>query len=440
MHALAYSYKNSCGMPEQDVLAQAAQLIPEIETCVQQSQLDYTTVYASLHLPDDKRTLHDLHRAIDLKKKMNPAILVVIGIGGSNLGTVALVQALRGHYYNEQDPTTKIYFVDTVDTVAIRQIYALVESALQQGKTIMVNCVTKSGTTTETVANFELFLQLLIHYHPANYKDYIVVTTDKDSKLWNLAQEKQFMCLAIPTLVGGRFSVFSAAGLFPLGMIGIDIAQLLEGAHAIMQSCFNTDIAGNPAALSAAIKYLHYKKGVTINDLFVFATDLEAVGKWYRQLVGESLGKERNRAGQLVEVGITPTVSVGSTDLHSVGQLYLGGPRDKFFTFLSVKNSMQVITIPEYSDFDYLVPNIQGKTIAAIMNAIEGGVQIAFEQNKRPFSAVTLPEKNEYYLGQFMQMCMIEVIYLGYLFSINPFDQPHVELYKKHTREILAHE
>ena len=205
--------------------------------------------------------------------------------------------------------------------------------------------MSKSGGTTETIANFEILLNILKKYKK-KYEKYVVVTTDKDSKLWNLSLKKGFDTLEIPKKVGGRFSVLSSVGLFPLGIIGVDIYQLLKGAKLMKNSCLNKNIIKNPAALSASLIYLHRLNDIKIHDLFIFNYDLESLGKWYRQLMGESIGKEYDKNMIRVFEGITPTVSIGSTDLHSMAQLYLGGPYDKFTTFVRIEKNREEIDIP----------------------------------------------------------------------------------------------
>jgi glucose-6-phosphate isomerase len=267
-----------------------------------------------------------------------------------------------------------------------------------------------------------------------------VVTTDKDSKFWNFAQQKEFNVLEIPKKVGGRFSVFSSVGLFPLGMLGINIEQLINGAQLMKEKCLSHDLNHNPAALSASLIYQHKVNGKHIHDLFLFSTDLESIGKWYRQLMGESIGKEFNNKQNQVFEGITPTVSIGSIDLHSMAQLYLGGPYDKFTTFVRVKSRKEKITIPNNVDYSRLVTGIQGKSLHNIMDAILLGVQRAFQKGKRPFVEIVLPNKSEFYVGQLLQMKMMEMMYLGYLLDVNPFDQPNVESYKIETKKILGND
>jgi glucose-6-phosphate isomerase len=277
----------------------------------------------------------------------------------------------------------------------------------------------------------------LLRKHKKDYKNCISVTSDKDSELWNIAVKEGFNFLEIPKKVGGRYSVFSPAGLFPLGLLGIDIERLLDGATHMREVCIDTNIEKNPAAISAAIQYLHYESGKNISDLFLFSNDLESLGKWCRQLMAESLGKEFNKKGEKVNIGITPDISIGSTDLHSMAQLCLGGPYDKFTTFLRVENSNSHINVPTLKEYSKLVDGIHGKSLESIMSAIVEGTKAAFRKGERPFMEIKLPCKSEYFIGQFLQFKMIETIFLGYLLDLNPFNQPNVESYKEETRKIL---
>jgi glucose-6-phosphate isomerase len=395
----------------------------------------YQSEYACLHVVQDSQLLTPITTLVAQKKKLNPALLIVIGIGGSNLGTLAVYQALAGIYANDMSGTLKVYFADTIGGDSTSQLYKLIEQTLQAGATVILNVVSKSGTTTETIINFELFIDLLRAYHPHNYAEYVVVTTDHGSVLWKYAQEYALSCLIIPDKVGGRYSVMSAVGLFPLALLGINIQYLVQGARDMLDQCLT--VHQSMAALSAACMVQAYHQGLNINDTFVFPAQLAGIGQWYRQLVGESLGKQYNRAGQEVFTGMTPTVSVGSTDLHSVAQLYLGGPYDKFTTFLSIASDANQLAIPSLPEFQ---GDLQDKTVKQVLDAILRGVQLAYAHAKRPFVSIVLPEKNSYYCGQLLQWKMLEVIYGAALLGINPFDQPQVELYKQETRKILRNE
>ncbi len=434
MKQIDFSWQNSLISP--DVIAKRSkQLHPECERIRAAWGAGYKTEYASLSLPSDEQYLRMVQEAVAEKQALSPAVLVVIGIGGSSLGARAIYEALGT---DGNGAKVDCYFVTTVDSCAVYPVYRRCEAALANGQVILVTVISKSGTTTETIANAQLFLKLLLKYKKP-YKDYVVVITDDGSPLCKAAHRDEMSCLHVPKLVGGRFSVFSAVGLFPLGMLGVDIKALCAGAQSMKDACSEGVITNNPAALRATILYEQYQAGFVIHDTFIFSCRLHGVAEWYRQLMGESIGKERDRSGAVVHVGITPTVSIGTMDLHSVAQLYLAGPYNRITTFLAGPES-DSLRVEDGTPFDSLVPMIQGKSFATIMSAIEQGVQKAYQKDKRPFMTMTMPEISAYTLGQVLQLHMVEIMYLGFLFSINPFDQPQVELYKKETREILDHE
>ena len=391
----------------------------------------YQTRFASLWLPFDQELKNNVGILVKEKLRLKPTVLIVIGIGGSALGAKAVHQAIRGRFYHAGNPTLRVYFLQTIDSNRVATIIQVLEKELEQGNNVLINVITKSGTTTETIVNFELILAVLKKYR-SDYQELVVVTTGKDSPLWERAEKEKFDLLDIPKNVGGRYSVFSAVGLFPLSIAGIDIEQLIKGAQSGVTLGLSKNLEKNSSLLSALLLYVHYQNTITIHDMFIFSVDLEAVGKWYRQLMGESIGKELNTHGERVLAGITPTVSLGTIDLHSVAQLYLGGPRDKFTTFVTVQNGHKKITIPATAPH-YL----QNKTLSDLMHAFVEGTQIAYQKNDRPFCTVTLPEKNEFFIGQFLQIKMIEIMFLGYLLEVDPFDQPNVELYKKEVKNIV---
>lgn len=414
----------------------SSQLEDEIMRLYNAAEKGYEDDRASVNLPLDSDALQKVLSLAKEKKMLNPRYVVVVGIGGSNLGTLAVFESLFGKKYNLKTKKRKMIFADTVDSDLIQDIIDIIEPVLKNNESILINIVSKSGSTTETIANFEVLLDVLNTYSENPGKS-IVVTTDFDSKLWQLAKENQFDVLEIPKKVGGRFSVFSPVGLFPLAMMDVDITSLLEGAKQMRQRCLNKDVSDNPAGIAAACSYLHFKSDKNVHDLFLFSDDLESIGKWYRQLLAESVGKEHDLSHNQVFTGITPTYSIGSTDLHSVAQLYLGGPFDKFTTFVSVKKNRQNVTIPQIDEYEKLVTGIQGKPMQDIMTAIYQGVKTAFVKGNRPFMEIILPDKSEESIGQFLQFKMMETMILGGLLHVNPFDQPNVEAYKTETRKLL---
>jgi len=435
MYPIFFSYDSSLISSEKRANT-AERLIEEINCMNNAATMQYEDDRASINLPDDKKALKKIKMLVEEKKELKPSYLIVVGIGGSNLGTMAVQEAILGKLYNQLNPNIKVLYADTVDSDLINDIIKIIEPILKKGENIIINGVSKSGGTTETISNFEILVELLKKYRK-DYEKYVVVTSDKNSKFWDFSIENRFDVLEIPKKVGGRYSVFSAVGLFPLGLIGIKIDQLLKGAHDMKNKCLNDNILENPAAISATLIYLHRKKDKNIHDLFLFGNGLESVGKWYRQLMGESIGKEFNKEKKRVFEGITPTVSIGSVDLHSMAQMYLGGPYDKYTTFINVKHNNSDMIVPDMKEYSKLVEVIQGKRLKELMDAIVEGVKTAFKKGKRPFSEIILPDKSEYSIGQLLQFKMMEMMYLGFLLEVNPFDQPNVEDYKSETRNIL---
>lgn len=418
---------------ERQLAAAGKRLLPELKAMRAATKKGYEDDRASINLPFDTSMVRQVkalaaeHRDTDL--------LVVVGIGGSNLGAMAVQEALLGRLHNETG-RPRVYYADTVDERKMRDIALLLDDALRRKGRVLVNAVSKSGSTTETVANLEVLLATLKKYDVTSTS--VVVTTDENSPLWKLAAKSGFATLAIPKRVGGRYSVFSPAGLFPLAVLGVDVEELLAGAATMRERCLSDDIMNNPAAIAAIIQYLHYKGGRNIAELFLFATDFESVGKWWRQLLAESCGKEFDRSGKRrIWAGITPTVSIGSTDLHSVAQLALGGPQDKLTTFVTVGEKLET-RVPDLKEYESLVPNLQGKSLKEIMDAILQGAMIAYGQGKRPYCHIELPSCSAYCLGQFLQLEMMETMLLASLLDVNPFDQPGVESYKAETRRMLA--
>jgi len=392
----------------------------------------YDEPESSLNLSGDKSLLEQVKALASDKATSSLKYNVVVGIGGSNLGTKAVYDAVLGYRdVMQPDRSPKLLFAETTDPEWLASASQLL-GTLTDPQQVIVTIISKSGGTTETLANFEILMEGLT----AKFGDMtsrIVVITDEGSKLWQAAQAKNIASLAIPKPVGGRYSVLSAVGLFPLATVGIDIAKLTEGAHDLLDRCFTDD---NIAAKSAALLAAQHEQGCVINDNFFFHPELESLGKWYRQLMGESIGKEQSLSGETVHAGLTPTVSLGSTDLHSVGQLYLGGPRDKVTTFVSALHSSDV-KVPMTRVLPELVEMINGKSAADIMSAILEGVKVAYQKAGLPYMEVTLDAVDERSLGAYLQFKMLEMMYLGVLFDVNSFDQPNVEAYKIETKRLL---
>src|SRR3989344_2448076 len=424
-----FFYKNTVLIDEKTLIQTSQKLNNYIDHLREVAKKNnYDSDEASINLPFDEGLVKKIRSLKDKKIANNLKYLILIGIGGSNLGTKAIYDAIYG-YYDVLEPQRfpKIIFLDTQDESVLTKTTSLINS-LSSKDQVLVNAISKSGSTTETAANLEVVYDVLQNKF-GDINDRIVITTDSGSKLQTAAEEKQIDVLIIPKKVGGRYSVFSAVGLFPLAVAGIDIDQLILGARNMRDFCLKKTPEDNPAVNSAIVLYLHNKQGKNINDNFIFLPQIESLGKWYRQLQGESIGKNGK--------GLTPTVSIGSTDLHSVGQLYLGGPRDKITTFIYADGLKEKILVRQKMIFN-TVGAISGKSIQKIMDAITQGVKKAYQNQELPFTEIVFEDITEKTLGEFLQFKMIEIMFLGKLMDVNAFDQPQVELYKTETKKILS--
>lgn len=413
-----------------------ADLVPYINTLRGVADTGvYSAQECSINLPFDERIIVMVESAI--AQKVTPALryIILIGIGGSNLGTKAIYDALRPNLTT----TREILFVDTTNGSTVNDAFKQIAS-ISDPTEILIVSISKSGGTTETLANTEIILEHLFLRWGAVVRDRLVIITDEDSAYAVAAAERGVMCLTMPRLVGGRFSVFSAVGLFPLAALGLNVKDLISGAQDMRLVCLNPEATLNYAAISACLLYQSYQDGQVVHDTFVFQSELASVGLWYRQLLGESIGKKVSGSKEGRRVGITPTVSVGSTDLHSVGQLYLGGPKRTVTTFLYCEQETVVFTVPTDRLFPSLTPMITGRTTSEIMSAILQGTITAYKNERLPFMQIALDAITPYELGALLQFKMMEMMYLGYLMGVNTFDQPAVELYKAETKRLLEGE
>ena len=392
----------------------------------------YSAPESSINLPFDESILAAVEVVVAEKVTTALRYIFVIGIGGSNLGTKAIYEALRPTLTT----SCEMVFLDTNNASTITAALGKLALVTTMAEVLFVS-ISKSGGTSETLANTEIILEQAFLKWGNGVRDRLVVITDEGSPFAQAAAERNVTLLTMPISVGGRYSVFSAVGLFPLLALGINLRELLRGAQDMRQVCLNPDATLNYAAISACLLYQSYQDGLVVHDTFVFQSELESVGKWYRQLLGESIGKQVSGSTEGTRVGITPTVSVGSTDLHSVGQLYLGGHKRTFTTFLYSEIDAPVYTVPKERMFPTLAPMITGHITTDIMSAILRGTTTAYRNERLPFVELVMHGITPYELGAFLQCKMMEVMYLGYLFGVSTFDQPAVELYKIETKRLL---
>jgi glucose-6-phosphate isomerase len=419
-------------VPPEKLNQYLAYLAPEIRALLGENDRSscagsYKDQLLFMKVPADQQAREQIVAVVAEKRALKPAAVVVVGIGGSNLGTQAVYEALRGGLQAE---TPAAYWADTLDNDALVALKQCLEDLWKTGKTVLLVVISKSGTTLETSLNAAALFELLKKHRPNDYARYLICITGHNSPLWQTGKTLGCATLEIPRAVEGRYSVFSAVGLVPLGLLGIDIDQFCAGARDAAASDVALD-DHNYAALGASILASWNDAGYVVHNLFVFDAAYEALGKWHRQLLAESLGKRLDCAGNVVERGLLPIVSLGTVDLHSMVQFYLGGPRTVGTTFVTVapQQPTQRIAHNEFSP---------GETpeVPVLMHAIFCGVQRAYQQEARPFVTIAL-EKSAYDLGYFMQTKMIETVLLGFLLRVNPFDQPEVELYKREVRNCL---
>ncbi|OGL71584.1 hypothetical protein A3C17_02665 [Candidatus Uhrbacteria bacterium RIFCSPHIGHO2_02_FULL_53_13] len=426
---MKFSWKQGTGLSENQLLPAKKKLEGYRKRLEQIAEhTDYAQPESSIQLSFDRTLQVAVETEVLHAHPKTVQDVVLIGIGGSSLGTSAVYDALS--------PTRalkRLHVLDTLSPINLRTVADRLR-AHKSERAYTVCVVSKSGGTTETIAN-AMTLEVEIKKQHPKCLDRFVVITDEGSALWNRARERNMRVLAVPAMVGGRFSVMSAVGLFPLALLGVDIRQLLSGARkAVRDNTQNS--AQNSARASAAIVHHQWKHGRAIHDTFVFNPELESLGKWVRQLTAESLGKRENLSGKEVRVGITPTVSVGSSDLHSMAQLSIGGPADKFTTFVHSAWA-QDARVPQRSTFDRLVADAQAQSYNGIMSAIRKGTHAAYRSAGHPYVEVELEGLSEKELGAYMQFRMIETMYLAQLMRVNAFDQPAVEAYKSVTRRLL---
>lgn len=406
--------------PERQRLARM--LIPPGESSINW----YDTPESFVRLPYDTAYGALIDGAAAALLSHDPAAVVVCGIGGSHLGTAAVSQFLK----NGQRP---LIFADTVDTDLLNHIVASIRGYARAGRTVILLIISKSGATIETRANAALLYGLMEECYQSRAPELTRVIADYGAPIIEEAAQCGIDTIPVPAAIGGRYSVFTGVGMVPLMLAGHDRTALWNGAAAGYEAAVHEQ-PDNEALIGASIRYAHAARGATIHDTFIFGTDGRMLGEWYRQLMGESLGKEKNKAGTVVEAGITPTVSLGSNDLHSVTQLYLAGPRDKTTTFIFCEPRTPPLAIK---------PNIFSQklgtqpTTTTVYDALCEGTRAAFSRAGRPFDAWRLAY-SPHDVSYFMAIKMVEILYDAYLMDVNPFNQPQVELYKEEIRRRLV--
>ncbi len=359
-------------------------------------------------------------------------VLLVIGIGGSYLGARAAIEFLRHSFYNNLDKearkTPEIYYVG--NSISSRYIKGLMD--VIGDRDFSINIISKSGTTTEPAIAFRVFKEILEKkYGKENAAKRIYATTDKArGALKTVADEEGYETFVVPDDVGGRFSVLTAVGLLPIAVSGADIDQLMEGAAAGREMALNAPFEENDAVQYAAVRNILLRKGKMVEVLANYEPSLHYVNEWWKQLYGESEGKDQK--------GIFPAAVDLTTDLHSMGQFIQDGARILFETVLNVEKSSDKIVINEEPvDLDGL-NYLAGKEVDFVNKSAMNGTILAHTDGQVPNLRVDIPEQNEYYLGELFYFFEFACGVSGYLLGVNPFNQPGVESYKKNMFALLG--
>lgn len=395
----------------------------------------YSCSESFLKCPDDTLQHKEIAKLVEDKGSDSIKHIFVVGIGGANLATKAVYDALIGFLEPLKNPVRRMIFLDTDDPTTHRALEEYV-SAIHSKEECVAIIVSKSGETLETIANAKLITGILERKF-GDVSSRIVIVTKKSSPLSKRAKAMKLSCVFIPESISDRFSAFSPVALVPLSFLGIDIPGFLAGARDAREMCLNEKLADNPAALSAAAIDMHADAGVDILDSFFFVPALKTLGEWFRQLVAESLGKDTNRLGVALGKTITPTVSVGTTDLHSMLQLSLSDPRGRFTDFVRAEEYGDHAHTPSKM-FEGLIPNTKGKSAQEIVSAIYESVKQSYRSYSMPFTETVLPDVSSRAIGEYMMHKMMTVLLLGALWDVDVFNQPNVEEYKRQARKILG--
>ena len=363
------------------------------------------------------------------KIQQDSQALVVIGIGGSYLGARGVIECLCSPNYNlKKKDTPNIYF--TGNGLSSDQMAELMD--LLEGVDFSVNVISKSGTTTEPAVAFRFFRKLLEErYGPEEAARRIYATTDRrKGALKALADQAGYETFVVPDNIGGRYSVLTAVGLLPIAVAGVDICQLMEGAETMMEVCAKTDMAENPAWQYAAARYELYRTGKKIEVLAAYEPSFRFMAEWWKQLYGESEGKDQK--------GIFPAAVDLTTDLHSMGQFIQDGSRTMFETVINIEKSRTSVVIDEDpEDLDGL-NYLAGKDMDFVNKSAMNGTILAHTDGNVPNLMVRVPEQNEFYLGELFYMYEFACGVSGYILGVNPFNQPGVESYKKNMFALLG--
>ncbi len=350
---------------------------------------------------------------------------LVLGIGGSALGPRAILEALSPFHNLRKRPRVFIY--DNADPVTMNSILSVTDI-----EKVAVNVITKSGSTAETMASFMIIWDALSKSMGENGKDRIVATTDpQKGNLRKIAGDRGLKTFSIPPGVGGRYSVLSPVGLLLAEVIGVKSKDLLRGAADIHPKCSDPEVWKNPAYLFGTLLYLMDREEKrNINVMIPYSDSLKFFAEWFCQLWSESLGK--------LGAGTTPYPSLGTVDQHSQLQLWMEGPEDKSVMFLRVEDHGADVKVPEiFKDMDGIA-YLGGHSLAELINSEQEATELALSRNKRPNMTVHIPCVDPYHLGQLFHFLEMATAFTGFLYGVNPFNQPGVEESKSFTYGMMG--
>lgn len=355
----------------------------------------------------------------------NALDFLLLGIGGSALGPKAILEALSPFHNLQKKPRVFIY--DNIDPRTLHNILSCLDL-----KTTFINVISKSGSTAETAASFMVLWEKMNEVLGSEAPNRFIITTDPETgNLRRIVREYGMASLSIPPGVVGRYSVLSPVGLLMAEIIGGDSNELLHGARDLHKVCSTSELLKNPAYIFSTLLYLMYKeKGRIINVLMPYADSLKSLSEWFCQIWAESLGKENK--------GPTPYPSLGSTDQHSQLQLWMQGPHDKVIIFIKIRDYGIDITIPEVFKEMEGLNYLSGHTLSSLIQAEQEATELALAKAKRPSMTIVMPAINGYYLGQLFHFFELSTTFAGFLYGINPFNQPGVEEGKNLTYGIMG--
>lgn len=379
----------------------------------------------------DKEEFSRIEKAAE-KIKKDSDVLIVIGIGGSYLGARAAIEFLRHEFYNslpkEKRGTPEIYYVgNSISSTYLQGVIDVIGD-----RDFSVNVISKSGTTTEPAIAFRIFKKMLEDkYGQEEAAKRIYATTDKArGALKDLATKEGYESFVVPDDVGGRFSVLTAVGLLPIAVSGADIKALMDGAASGRELALNEKFEDNEAMKYAAIRNILLRKGKSVEVLANYEPALHYIGEWWKQLYGESEGKDQK--------GIFPAAVDFTTDLHSMGQFIQDGARIMFETVMNVEEARETITIEkEAEDLDGL-NYLAGKTMDFVNKSAMNGTILAHTDGSVPNLMIKIPKMDEFHLGQLFYFFEFACGVSGYILGVNPFNQPGVESYKRNMFALLG--